>query len=92
LQENRTVNNPRHLVIQDTTTKRIRFTRAGIEAFGREFAEVGYDIRRIHTWRQFQEASDASFAFQMRRVAQTTRGQSALLDSILAGLPGWEEG
>ncbi|MEE4376783.1 MAG: hypothetical protein V2J55_04620 [Candidatus Competibacteraceae bacterium] len=85
------MNDPRHLVMQDTITKRIRFTRAGIEAYGREFAEAGYDIRRIHTWQEFDRATDAAFELQMRRVAQTTRGQSALLDRILAGLPGWED-
>jgi len=85
------LNDKRHYFIRDTATGRIRFTRAGIDAFGREFAEVGYDIRRIHTREAFRAASDASFAFQMRRVAQTTRGQSRLLDKILAGLPGWDD-
>jgi len=82
---------PMHeLFIEDATTGHIRLTRTAHERYGAQFACAGYDTRKIRTKAEFQAAVDASFAFEMRQLADTTRGQNPLLDEILKDLPGWD--
>lgn len=80
----------RQLFIQDTTTGRIRFTKAGIKHYGERFARAGFSLRHITTMREFEVAVDASFAQEMEKLASETRGQDPALDAILSGLPGWD--
>lgn len=77
------------LFVKDVATGKIRFTRKGVEAFGRDFAEVGFDIRKITTGAQFSAASDARFAFEMHRAAREIRGKQPALEAIMRTLPEW---
>ena len=82
--------NARQLYIQDPISKTIRFTQSGIEQYGEKFGQVGFDIRKIRTLSEFERAVDASFAFEMQKLAATTKGQNSELDKVLTGLPGWD--
>ena len=82
--------NARQLFIQDPISKRIRFTQAGIERYGKKFGRVGFDIKKIKTMAEFERAVDASFAHDMQKLATTTRGQNTEIDQVLSGLPGWD--
>jgi hypothetical protein len=84
------VTTSRQLFVQDPTTGRIRFTRAGVERYRTRFARVGFDITSIRTLAQFEAAVDASFAREMRELAATARGEDRQLDEALKGLSGWE--
>ncbi|MBK7238010.1 MAG: hypothetical protein IPI02_21250 [Sterolibacteriaceae bacterium] len=77
------------LFVKDVATGKIHFTRKGVEAFGRDFAEVGFDITKITTQAQFEAASDARLAFELRRSAQEVRGKQPALEAIMCTLPGW---
>ncbi len=79
----------RRMFVKDVATGKIRFTRKGVEAFGRDFAEVGFDIRQITTAAQFGAASDARFAFEMHRAAREIRGKQPALEAIMRTLPEW---
>ncbi len=80
----------RQLFIQDPLSKKIRFTRSGIEQYGEKFGQVGFDIRKIRTMSEFERAVDASFAYKMQQLAATTKGQNIELDQALSGIPGWD--
>jgi hypothetical protein len=82
--------NARQLFIQDPLSKKIRFTRSGIEQYGEKFGQVGFDIRKIRTMSEFERAVDASFTHDMQQLAATTKGQNIDLDQVLTGLPGWD--
>jgi len=82
--------NARQLFIQDPVSKKIRFTRSGVERYGKKFSIAGYDIKKITTMTEFENAVDASFAIEMQRLAATTKGQNNELDKALDGLPGWD--
>ncbi len=79
----------RRLFVKEVATGKIRFTRNGVEAFGRDFAEVSFDIRKITTGAQFRAASDARFAFEMHRAAREIRGKQPALEAIMRTLPEW---
>lgn len=81
--------NARQLYIQDASTGKIRFTRAGCEKYGARFARAGFDIRKITSMQAFESAVDASFAQEMQQLASAARGEDSALDAVLAGLPSW---
>jgi len=76
--------------VQDAATGRIRITRAAQETWGPRFARAGYRIDAIHTKAEFLAAADAWFRLEMEELALQFRGQDAVLDEILNGLPGWD--
>lgn len=78
------------LFVKDLATGKIHFTRKGVEAFGRDFAEVGFDIRQINTAAQFSAASEARFAFEIDRAARQIRGKQPALEAIMRTLPWWD--
>lgn len=80
----------RRLFVKDVATGKIRFTRKGVEAFGKDFAKVGYDINKITTVAQFDAATDASYAYEIGRLAQDVRGKQPALEAIMCALPGWD--
>ena len=82
--------NTRQIFIQDSITKQIRLTKAGIAQYGARFARAGFQPNQIKTVEIFKMAIDASFASEMEALAATVKGHDAELDEILTGLPGWE--
>jgi len=84
------MNNALQLYIQDPASKRIRITYKGSEKYGVKFAMAGYNIHKIRTMSEFNDAVDASFALEMQKLAQAAKGQDIDLDNILNGLPGWD--
>ena len=83
--------NARQLYIEDPTTGRIRFTKAGRDRYAARFARAGHRIDDIRTKAQFEAAVDAMFQSEMNQMAADSRGQDAELDAVLSGLPGWED-
>ena len=83
---------PREKVfIEDVNTGKIRVTSKGIALFGKRFAEVGVDIRKINTREQAWHAVDLLFEKEMRAFAQTDAGKDPMLRDLFAGMPGWED-
>lgn len=61
--------NPRHYIIQEVGSDRIRVTDQGVEAFGKRFARIGLDITQIQTGSELNKALDRLFAFEIRNLA-----------------------
>ena len=80
----------RRLFVKDLATGKIHFTRKGVEAFGKDFAKVGFDIRKITTAAQFSAACDASYAYEISRAARKICGKQPALEAIMSTLPGWD--